>query len=387
MARASTDDQEDSVNARNPHTRRADAKLTDGHTSAAQANGHGDPESLGPTGFASGGARITEAGQARLAEQAEEMALQLECVKLTDEELPLGLAYKRFLDLVHRAIPFEHGTVYVTEWESGRLIPVAIRGMRIDLADQVRFARGAGLSAWVAQERRPVVIPDPEADGADSPFADGAVRAFLAFPLLQNGVVAGVVALARGDRTFSLDEFARLDRLAELLANTLAKLRREARLRELIYLDSETGLSNQRYFVARIEEELQRARQHAVEFSVALLEIHAIEDAVGPGRSGGAQLIQAFTQRLQGSMRTCDMAASLDDGRFGLLLAGVNHHRAAGIVTRIAGAVLADNLNLSDQSAVQLRVGLASYEHPDDSAETLLRRAGATLATVVTEPR
>jgi len=105
-----------------------------------------------------------EQGQ-RLAEQAEEMAVQLELVKLAEEELPLGVAYKRFLDLVHRAIQFEHGTLYVTEWGNGRLVPVALRGNRIDLADQVRFARGNGLSAWVAQEGRPVVIPDPRNAG------------------------------------------------------------------------------------------------------------------------------------------------------------------------------------------------------------------------------
>lgn len=330
------------------------------------------------------GARVQDPGATRLAEQAEEMALQLECVKLTDEELPLGLAYKRFLDLAHRAIPFEHGTLYVTEWDSGRLIPVAIRGDRIDLADQVRFARGAGLSAWVAQERRPVVIPDPAHEAERPPFADGALRAFLAFPLLQNGVVAGVVALARTDRTFSGGEFARLGRLAEPLAATLSKLRREVRLRELIHMDAETGLSNHHHFVARVEEELQRTRQHTTEFSVALLELDGIAEANRQlGRPAGVRLVQAFIQRLQSSMRTCDVAASLDDGRFGLLLAGVDREKAAAIVERIAGAVLEDNLNLPrHRVTLRLRFGLASVARAEDAADDLIRRAAAGLEYV-----
>ena len=113
------------------------------------------------------------------APETDEMAVQLELVRLADEELPLGVAYKRYLDLVHRTIAFDHGTLHVTEWGSGRLVPVAVRGNRIDLADEVRFARGRGLSAWVAQEGRAVVIPDPQARVDRSPFPDEGLRAFL----------------------------------------------------------------------------------------------------------------------------------------------------------------------------------------------------------------
>src|SRR5207247_7888437 len=114
----------------------------------------------------------------------------------------------------------------VTEWTSGRLLPVAVRGNRVELADRIRFARGSVLSAWVAQEGRPVVIPDPGSNGHRSPFGDAALRAFLAFPLVQRGIVAGVLALARTDRTFTEGEFARLGRLAESVSQTVPEIRR-----------------------------------------------------------------------------------------------------------------------------------------------------------------
>src|SRR3989475_10393738 len=223
-----------------------------------------------------------------LAAEAEEMALRLECATLAGEELPLRLAYERYLDLVHRAVSFEHGTLYVTDWISGRLLPVAVRGSRVELADRIRFARGSGLSAWVAQEGRAVVIPDPGSNGNRSPFSDAALRAFLAFPLVQQGIVAGVLALARTDRTFTEGEFERLGRLGESLAQTLSKLRREERLRELVYRDGETGLSNSHHFTARLEEELHRTRQHTTEIAVAMLE-GGIAGGAGPGAAVGAR--------------------------------------------------------------------------------------------------
>lgn len=349
-----------------------EAQATDGQSPAA-----GLPPASGAGEFAAGS--VFDLGNHRLVEQAEEMALRLECAKLADEELPLGVAYTRFLDLVHRAISFEHGTLYVTEWGSGRLTPVAVRGRRIELADQIRFARGSGLSAWVAQEGRAVVIPDPEHSDR-SPFSDQALRAFLAFPLVQNGVVAGVVALARSERTFSGEEFARLGRLAEPLALTLSRLRREARLRELIYLDTETGLSNRHHFMARMEEELQRARQHAVEFSMALIEMEGIDGQIG--KPAGKQLVRSFTGRLQLAMRSCDMAASLGGGRFGLLLAGVDRERAEPIVARIVKAVLADPQMTTEESHVRLRVAMVSSAEADDSVDTLLSQASSSLEYV-----
>ncbi len=309
-----------------------------------------------------------------LADEAEEMAVRLECAKLADEELPLGVAYMRFLDLVHRAIPFAHGTLYVTDWTSGRLLPVAVRGSRVELADRIRFARGSGLSAWVAQEGRAVVIPDPGSNGDRSPFADEALRAFLAFPLVQQGVVAGVVALARTDRTFGEEEFERLGRLAEPLAQTLSRLRREARLRELISLDTETGLSNRHHFLARLEEELQRARQHATEFSLALLELNT------PAGAAPATLVHAFTQQLADAMRSCDVVASLGGGRFGMLLAGVNRDKATAIVDRVAHAVAREIR--PPENAVRLRVGLVGSAELQASPDALLEQAASALAEI-----
>jgi len=320
----------------------------------------------------------------RLAEQAEEMAVQLALVKLAEEELPLGVAYRRFLDLVRRAIPFEHGTLYVTEWGNGRLVPVALQGNRVELADQVHFARGRGLSAWVAQEGRPVVIPDPGSDGR-SPFADEALRAFLAFPLVQNGMVAGVLALARGDRTFAPEEFARLGRLSESLAATLSRLRRAARLRELVFQDPQAGPGEAHRFLARVEEEVQRARQHGVAFTVAVVELDGlreVERALGP--QVRERLLQAFTGRLQSSLRSCDMAAAIGHGRWGILLAGVSGERATAVVERIGREVAHDNLQVPlQQQRLELRVGLASSAGAGHSAQALVDQAAAALAARV----
>jgi GGDEF domain-containing protein len=299
------------------------------------------------------------------------VALQAECAKLAEEELPLRVAYERFLDLVHRVVPFAHGTLYVAEWTSGKLSPVAVRGNRVELADRIRFARGRGLSAWVAQEGRAVVIPDPAAREERTVFADETLRAFLAFPLVQQGVVSGVVALTRTDSTFAEDEFDRLAQLAAPLARTLSTMRRETQMRELISLDAETGLSSDYHFLARLEEELQRA----AEFALVLLELQ-----MSPGAER-APLVQRFTRRLREVIRSCDLVAHLGEGRFGVLLAGVNRETAGAIVDRFA-EIVARELRPASEAALRLRVGLATGSELQSSPSALLQHAAAAMADI-----
>ncbi len=299
------------------------------------------------------------------------VVLQAECAKLAEEELPLRIAYERFLDLVHRVVPFAHGTLYVAEWTSGKLSPVAVRGNRVELADRIRFARGRGLSAWVAQEGRAVVIPDPAAREERTVFADETLRAFLAFPLVQQGVVSGVVALTRTDNTFAEDEFDRLAQLAAPLARTLSTMRRETQMRELISLDAETGLSSDHHFLARLEEELQRA----AEFALVLLELQM------PPSAERAPLVQRFTRRLREVIRSCDLVAHLGEGRFGVLLAGVNRETAGAIVDRFA-EIVARELRPASGAALRLRVGLATGTELQTSPSALLQHAAAAMADI-----
>ncbi len=324
---------------------------------------------VGRNGGAAGGDLEREPFAARLAEQAEEMALQLECMKLVDEGLPTEQAYRQFLDVMHRAVPFEHGTLYVAEWETGRLAPVAVRGARVDMAVRAQ-PQGAGPAAWMIDASSNV------RGNGDGPVIDGA-RGALAFPLIHNGLVAGVVALARRNRSFSEDESARLARLSHPLVTTLSRLRREARLRELVFTDVQTGLSNRHHFVARIEEELQRHHSQGGEFVVAVLEL-----AGGPAGAEGsdARLAQVFARVLQRSMRGSDVASHLEHGRFGLLLVGVGRDQAVSIVDRITRRVLADPDLANDRAAIHVRTGLSGTGAGESSVDEMLDDATASLA-------
>ena len=65
---------------------------------------------------------------------------------------------------------------------------VASVGKKVDLIDFVRFNQGLGLSAWVASEKRPILLSNLRRKRSGE-----GVKSFLAIPLLLNGELFGVM--------------------------------------------------------------------------------------------------------------------------------------------------------------------------------------------------
>lgn len=308
----------------------------------------------------------------------EELTLHLECVKLTGERLPLGIAYPRFLDVVRRVVPFDHGTLFLAEGAGGSLVPVVVKGNRVDLADQVRFAKGPGLTAWVAQEGRPVVIPHPVHSVDPWPFADKGLRAFVAIPLMDQGRVVAVLALSRAEHIFDAQEFDFLIKSGGRLAATLSRIRLQAQVGAWAHTDKETGLSAHQHFAARLDAESIRARHQASEFSVVVITLE------GNPRSETEhvdRLTRMFAERLLSGIRSCDMATLMDDGSFGLLLAGVNRETAERILKRIATTATHGIPGLMPPM-VRLWGGVAACSDAVTSADEFLARARGSLVRV-----
>ena len=80
-------------------------------------------------------------------------------------------------------------------------------------------------------------------------------------------------------------------------------------------------------------------------------------------------------------MRTCDIAANLGGGRFGLLLAGLDREKAAAIVHGVARAAQQE-LPQTAGTPWRMRLGLVGSADQDESPHALLQRAAAALADI-----
>ncbi len=142
-----------------------------------------------------------------------------------------------------------------------------------------------------------------------------------------------------------------------------------------------TSLTDARQLVARINQDLEQRRTHPGEFSIAVLALEGLGEASPPiGQATAERLIHLFAERLQKALRSVDLAAYLDDGTFGVFLAGVKRDQGKAVIQRITVQVLESNLDHPrSETTFRLRAGIATFPDAGASAESLMRRATTSL--------
>ncbi len=98
--------------------------------------------------------------------------------------------FEKVLNLIGKSVEFSHASLFLLDKESNRMQEVVSVGKTVDLIDFVRFDSGVGLSAWVAQEKRPILLSNLHRKrGGET------VKSFLAVPLTLEGELFGVMNL------------------------------------------------------------------------------------------------------------------------------------------------------------------------------------------------
>jgi GAF domain-containing protein len=154
----------------------------------------------------------------------------LEMSTLLQDSLAGGESLGPLFQLLKRVVPYQSATLYQVDSSSGRLVCRDRVGEQlIDLIDVVRFDLGFGLSAWIAKQRRPVVIPNlRRRTGHDQHD----LRSFIGLPLTVGEELVGVLNFGHSRPDAFLDVEADL---LQILGNQIALLLRNldlvARLR------------------------------------------------------------------------------------------------------------------------------------------------------------
>jgi len=126
---------------------------------------------------------------------------------------------KLLAEILTEVMDFDMVSLYVFDQASGKLVVVMQRGEGINPISAVRFELGRGLSAWVAQKKRIVHLPNIHR-GARHAYHP--VRSFLALPLMIGEEVLGVLNVAHTvPNTFRKPLVAKLQRLSGEIAQLI----------------------------------------------------------------------------------------------------------------------------------------------------------------------
>jgi diguanylate cyclase (GGDEF)-like protein/PAS domain S-box-containing protein len=151
----------------------------------------------------------------------------------------------------------------------------------------------------------------------------------------------------------------------------------EAELFHQASTDALTGINNRRYFLARGEQELRRARRFARELTILMLDIDhfkAINDT--HGHAAGDAVIQTVVKTCQDVLRQTDLIGRLGGEEFAVILPETSLKDALDTAERLRLAI-AGRPTPTPKAAIvcTVSIGVAQLLPSDSDIEALIHRA------------
>ncbi len=120
-----------------------------------------------------------------------DLGVLLDFTSLVQASLSTGRSFRPLFGLLSRIVPYETATLYLLDETSGKLRCEEVVGEEpINPIDVIRFDLGFGLSAWIAQQRRPIIIPWLRRKRANSRHR---MHSFVGLPLVADDELLGVL--------------------------------------------------------------------------------------------------------------------------------------------------------------------------------------------------
>ncbi|WP_370682603.1 EAL domain-containing protein [Comamonas sp. GB3 AK4-5] len=167
-----------------------------------------------------------------------------------------------------------------------------------------------------------------------------------------------------------------MDACTHLCTLALERERARARIRQLAFYDSLTGLPNRSLLQARAEQAIASAARNEEQLAVLFIDLDRfkqVNDSLG--HSAGDELLCHVASRLQEVLRASDIAGRLSGDEFVVVLPQCDAEHVTYTIERLQG-LLAASLQVADATlAVSASIGIAMYPADGRDMETLLQRA------------
>ncbi len=324
-------------------------------------------------------ARASAGGRARVRElelldrtaRALGSSIELEQVVATvARETAHAIAAADSVALIHRGAAREIERLVIDRYEPAT-----------ELHARQVIPRGDDVATGGVRAGRPLRIADLSTSGvALGALAGPGQRSWLGVPVMMHGVCEGVLAVgSRAPSAFTEADERLLGSLALQVGAALAN----AHLYEMAMVDGLTGLFVRRYFDARLDEEIERARRYGAPFAVAMLDLDDFKRLNDEhGHLIGDRVLREVALAIKDEVRGVDTAARLGGEELALILPGLEVVAALAHGERVRSAIARRPVAVDGGPVLHITssIGLAVFPPCGaTTAEELLRCADRAL--------
>jgi len=147
----------------------------------------------------------------------------------------------------------------------------------------------------------------------------------------------------------------------------------EEELRHLSVTDILTNAYNRRYFVQKLEEEIERAKRAGSKFSLIILDIDRFKSNNDRfGHNAGDLVLKSMTEMIKNRIRKTDTLARWGGEEFVILLPDTTVKNAARLAKELQESI--SQMDIPGVGRITASFGVAGY-CPEDTVDTLVQRA------------
>jgi diguanylate cyclase (GGDEF)-like protein len=153
---------------------------------------------------------------------------------------------------------------------------------------------------------------------------------------------------------------------------------------EYVTLDETTGVANNKYFMGRVQEEVQRANDFGNEISIVMISIDSISEHLNRiGKEGCDFVLQNIGRMIRNSIRSYDLVGRFDFNRFAVLLVNTTPNEASLWAEKLRKNVASNIINVENRSfSVTVSIGISGAFNETSDME-LLEKADRVLKKAI----
>lgn len=296
---------------------------------------------------------------------------------------------RQLLEMATSALKAERASLMLLVDQTDELATRIVLGLdeaeEASLPSDTRIKSGDGVAGNVLKTGQSILVNDgcndPIFKSYDSTAAfEHRIRNLLSVPLKVKDRVTGVVNIVNkmSEEGFNPDD----QRLMEALAHQAAMAVEHARLYELAITDGLTKLFIHRYFQARLDEEIMRAKRYHTTVSLILFDIDHFKkfnDTYGH-QQGDIVLIESAKLIKQAVRDTVDIPARYGGEEFAIILPETDAKGAQLVAERLRKTVEAyDYPGQGKALKVTISLGIASFPDHASTKPVLIKKADIAL--------
>ena len=239
----------------------------------------------------------------------------------------------------------------------------------------------ASLASWLMRQREPVLVDSIEQDrrfsGAVFPF-----RAMVALPMrVQDRALGLLVAFDPEERTFTRQDFQRMESLSRQLALGMSKSILYEREEEMSITDGLTKLYRRRFFQERFDSEIDRARRYSRPLSLIMLDLDEFKmynDAYG--HPAGDDLLRRMARLMEAAFKRPSILARFGGEEFAVIIPEAAKEPARETAEAFRAMVEAAGRDEPEgRKPVTVSGGVATFPHDAQTRRDLIARADLAL--------